>query len=85
MTKLRLTLLVAAVLAVVALPLVGRAQQSSRRAWEYTTIVKSRGFEAVKEGDWREAGDWSGWSQDDRKLSGEVNMIRKLAELGSQG
>jgi hypothetical protein len=52
--------------------------------WEYKIIARSRGWE--KDGNTLlSAADWSAWWENNTSLAPPVNMVQKLAELGSQG
>ena len=55
--------------------------------WEYKTIYRWRGWAAREEKDdfHQNAGPWSSWSEDGKRLPTPVNIEGKLKELGEQG
>jgi hypothetical protein len=72
----------------------GRGQKSDPvgQAWEYKMILRQRDIDDKRDldiftlnPDRNFAKDWSRWAEDNRELPAPVDIVAKLAQLGSQG
>jgi len=64
-----------------------RSAGSARRAWEYKTILRSRGWQAARLAEnenFSRPTDWAVF-EDGKKLSASVDLLVRLNELGAEG